>query len=66
MISNSKSSSVNANASDGGYLGFGGIGPLTINSTDGPESGGLNTRTMLLIALGVVGALVGLFIIFRK
>jgi hypothetical protein len=60
MFSNSKSSTLNANASDGGILTFGGgIAPLTLNRGVSP--------TMLLVAAGAaVVLLVGLVLFLRK
>lgn len=67
MFSSSKQSSVAANASDGGLLNWRGISPLTINEGSGKGSaGGLNTQTMILIAVGAVVALAGLWLLLRK
>lgn len=60
MFSSSKSSSLNANASDGGILTFGGgIAPLTLNR-------GINPTTLLIAAGAVVVLLVGVFLFLRK
>ena len=63
MFSSSKSATTNANASDGGFLNWQGISPFTINEGGG---NGVSTKTLILIALGVVGALVGLWLLLRK
>jgi hypothetical protein len=65
MFSTSKNSALNANASDGGILTFGGIAPLTINY--GPGDGSkLNVNGLLVLAIGIGGALLGLWLLLRK
>lgn len=61
-ISTSKSSTLNANASDGGILTFGGgIAPVTITKGGGPD-----WRTILLIGSGLVAGLIGLWLILGR
>jgi ABC-type uncharacterized transport system permease subunit len=60
MFSNSKSSSFNANASDGGFLTMGGaIAPVNIMK-------GISPTTLLLIAAGAVVLIVGAVLFLRK
>lgn len=66
MISSSKSSSLNANASDGGILTFGGIAPLTIYNGSEATTSAMPWKTLGIFALGIGGVLLGLWLIVRK
>ena len=66
MFSSSSNKSLAQNASDGGQLAQNSIAPLTIyeGSAGGPM--GINATTLALIALGMVAALAGIWLLLRK